>query len=485
MSELQQNTRDVMMAAAPRAAQDTTRPVYHFRPPAQWMNDVCAAFYHHGFYHIFFQLNPFSDQCCGFGWGHARSRNLVHWELLPMAIIPSEETGEQSAASGSACIRSDGMPMLFFTHTPIGFPDKKREAWGALPIDEELVSWRRIDLGLKPGQNGVPQEINALWADMFVFSIGKKTFATFKQSDGLVCKAQNQELTEWKAVGNLGGTDPHGSASLEGVIGECPNLFTLDGRQVLIRSTYPISYVLGDFDPEAIRLNTQTAPRVMDYAYGGDKSPDNFSRGLYGTTVFTDLTHRTILVGWVSGFKPNRGWNGCMSIPRVLSLKEDRLIQTPAAELRQLRGAHIYRENVNITDESIHINGAQGDALEIAVEFVPGNAAVYGLKVRCDAEGKDGISIRYAGGALDVDGTKVPLPEDAETRPLRLHLFLDRSVIELFCNDGMESVTRVSYAKDHNREIWIFAKQGSVAVSRLDVWQMASIWQNDTGIVEK
>ena len=95
--------------------------------------------------------------------------------------------------------------MLFFTHTPIDFPKKKREAWGALPADDDLITWRRIDIGLAPGRSGIPVTIGAAWADMFVFRRGDRVFATFKQSDGLVCEAENQQLTSWKTIGNLGG----------------------------------------------------------------------------------------------------------------------------------------------------------------------------------------------------------------------------------------------------------------------------------------
>ena len=109
-------------------------------------------------------------------------------------------------------------------------------------------------------------------------------FATFKQSDGLVCEAQNEELTEWRTVGRLGGTASIAAAE-EGVAGECPNVFKLQGRYVLIRSTYPISYLLGDFDPDAVTFTADGPPRVLDYGYGGDVQPALHSRGLYGTTA--------------------------------------------------------------------------------------------------------------------------------------------------------------------------------------------------------
>ena len=105
--------------ATPQTVADATRPVFHFRPPAQWMNDVCGAFFHKGWHHIFFQFNPKADTWDkGIGWGHARSRDLVHWECLPPALLPDKENGSVLDASGSAAFDDNGQPMLFFAKTP-------------------------------------------------------------------------------------------------------------------------------------------------------------------------------------------------------------------------------------------------------------------------------------------------------------------------------------------------------------------------------
>ena len=454
-------------AAAPKAARDPTRPIYHFRPPALWMNDVCGAFYYRGYYHVFFQLGPLSDghnRGRGIGWGHARSRDLVQWEFLRPALMPAKDA--RLEASGSAFIRKSGKPILFFAHTPLDLSKKKREQWAAVPVDEDLIVWRRIDIGLAAGKSGVPGNIKANWADMFVFQVGDGVFATFKESEGLICKAQNDQLTAWKAVGKV-----------EGVDGECPNLFSLDGRQVLIRSTYPISYLIGQFDPQAIALNLETRPRILDYGYGGQSMPAPLKRGLYGTTVFDDPAGRTILLGWVSGFKPDRGWNGCMSLPRLLSLDQDgRLVQTPAPELEHLRGEHLKLDNLSLNDELKPIDGAGGGALEIKAEFAPGDADAFGLKVRCGKDGKNGISLRYGDGVLNVAGTEVPLSLGDGSPTLKLHLFLDQSVLEVFVDNGRAAVTQVNYAEEEDLGIFIFAENGSAVLQSLDVWQMNSIW---------
>ena len=222
MMETIASAETAVRAAAPVAAADPLRPVFHFRPPAQWMNDICGALWHAGWYHIFYQFNPFADRCdwscvtpC---WGHARSRDLVHWEHLPIAVAPSLDEGNYQCASGCATHRGDGTPMLFYGHTPLPHPDgtrPPRQQWAALPVDAELRGWRTLDVGLAPDQSGVPADIAGCWTDMFVFREAGRTFAIFKEAGGLVVEAQNPELTHWQAVGRI-----------DGVFGECPP----DGR---------------------------------------------------------------------------------------------------------------------------------------------------------------------------------------------------------------------------------------------------------------
>jgi beta-fructofuranosidase len=459
-------------AAVPKARNDSTRPVYHFRPRAQWMNDICGAIYHRGTYHIFYQYNPFSGDRWGADytlWAHARSKDLVLWEDLPWALLPRKERGERRCNSGCVTLNGVGKPMIFYTFVPFR-PDAtrlgKREHWGAIPLDDDLIRWRRVTDGplMAAGMNGVPAETNGGWSDPFVFRCDGRVFVTFKSCNGLVCEAKDEALTEWVYAGRM-----------EGVDGECPNFFTLQDRWVLLRSTKPPSYVVGQFDPKAISFRVSSPPGVLDYGFGKHPPKDRaWTRGLYGTNVFVDEAGRRIMLGWVCGFRPGRGWNGCMSLPRILTLDKDhRLIQTPAPELRKLRGQCLQVENLRIASESKRIRGAQGDTLEILAEFIPGDAAAFGLKVRCSADGKNAVTLRCAGGILNVAGTEVPV---ALGEALKLHLFLDRSVMEVFINGGRMCVTRVDYPGENDLGVAAFAEEGGVTLKSLAIWKMKSIW---------
>lgn len=463
-----------VQSAIPQASKDPTRPVYHFRPPAQWMNDICGAIYHNGYYHIFYQYDPFTGDRWGddyTAWAHARSKDLVRWEDLPWAFVPMKDRGERRCNSGCVTRDGNGQPMIFYTFVPEGQDAThlgKREHWGVIPLDDDLIRWRRVKDAplMAAGISGVPAEVNAGWSDPFVFRSGGRTFVTFKSCDGLVCEAVDVELTQWKYAGRIDGVD-----------GECPNFFPLQDKWVLLRSTKPPSFVVGDFDAKTISFQMNGPQGVLDYGFGESPPKDRaWTRGLYATNTFFDETGRCIMVGWVCGFKPGRGWNGCMSLPRVLSLDDDHnLIQTPAPELGSLRGRHYHNDNLRLSNETRQLDGVEGDRLEIIAEFVPNDASAFGLKVRSSKDGRNALLLRHAGGILNVAGTEVPVPVDVGTESLRLHVFLDKSVMEVFINDGPTSVTRVDYPGEDDLGVAVFA-EGTATVTSVNVWEIQPVW---------
>ena len=190
---LWQKAEAAVKAAMPQAQHDPTRPVYHFRPPAQWMNDICGAIYYNGTYHAFYQYNPFSGDSWGAHnsiWAHARSKDLVHWEELPWAFLPMKKRQEQRCNSGCVTLGDNGTPTILYTFVPT---KGKRHQWGLKPLDDDLIQWKRVSNAplMAAGKNGIPLDVNGGWSDPFVFKSEGRTFVTFKSCGGLVCEAKS------------------------------------------------------------------------------------------------------------------------------------------------------------------------------------------------------------------------------------------------------------------------------------------------------
>ncbi len=134
-----------LRADIPRATRDPLRPRYHFLPPANWMNDPNGTIFVRGEYHLFYQLNPYRAKWGQTHWGHARSRDLVHWEHLPIALAPARHLGEKHCFSG-CCVDDGGQPTILYTSIGgrLGALSALRGAqqWMAVG-DETLCHWHR------------------------------------------------------------------------------------------------------------------------------------------------------------------------------------------------------------------------------------------------------------------------------------------------------------------------------------------------------
>src|SRR5262245_37266875 len=130
-------------AAEARAQADPLRPIFHVTAPAQWVNDPNGPIFYKGLYHLFYQLTPYSDESGIKYWGHVRSRDLVKWEHLPIAIAPSGDLGEDSIWSGCCTVNGDGKPMIFYTSIAPGKSAYDHAEQWAATSDDDLIHWTK------------------------------------------------------------------------------------------------------------------------------------------------------------------------------------------------------------------------------------------------------------------------------------------------------------------------------------------------------
>ncbi len=457
-----------VQAAAPRAQADPARPVFHVTAPAQWINDPNGPIYHKGVYHLFYQLHPFSDGSGAKYWGHVRSRDLAKWEHLPIALAPSGDAGEAEIWSGCCTINGKGEPMAFYTSIAPGKSAMHHAEQWAATSDDDLITWRKV-----PANPVLSEELHNGkkiydWRDPFIFKDQKRTFmvmggnlneAKGGQAVVNIYEAENAELTKWQYRGVLfQHPDPAARTA------ECPNFFKLGDEWVLFVSPYgKVQYFVGDFDAETCRFRPRTRGLL-------DHGP-NF----YAPNTMLVSDGRRMVWGWVNGFSGGRGWNGCLSLPRLLSFSRDgQLRQNPAPQLNQLRGKPVVWRNVRLENEHKALSLPESNTLEIETEIDLQSAARVSLGVKSGNKGAQ-APVNFNGLELQVLDAKAPLSLAKGERRLRLRIFIDRSVLEVFANETV-CITKTIAPLEASAALEIRAEGGSAVAKRIQAWPMKTIW---------
>jgi beta-fructofuranosidase len=455
-------------AAVPRARADPAHPIFHVTSPAQWMNDPNGPIFYKGYYHLFYQLHPFSDESGPKYWGHVRSRDLAKWEHLPIALWPSSELGESETWSGCCTINGKGEPMAFYTSIVPGKPAKTHaEQWAAIG-DKGLITWHKSTANpvLSEALHGETKVYE--WRDPFVFQHKHRTFmvlgGNLNETKGgqaviNIYEAENPELTKWKYRGVLFKLpDPKARTS------ECPNFFNIGDRWVLFVSPYgKVQYFVGDFDPQTCRFHAQTNG-LLDYG-------PNF----YAPNTMLVPSGRRIVWGWVTGFKSGHGWNGCLTLPRELSLSKDgQLRQEPAPELKKLRRKSVEWKNIPLAADAKQFKLPATNTMEIELEIESGSAESIAIGIKSASKEAYAIDMRFENSKFKLGGSEAPLSSGEKKGNLNLRLFLDRSVLEVFANQSLCATKVISPLTD-NAALEIRAS-GQAKAKFVKAWPMNSIW---------
>ncbi|AEI40529.1 glycoside hydrolase family 32 protein [Paenibacillus mucilaginosus] len=473
-------TLELLAAAIPV---DGYRLRYHLMPPAGWMNDPNGLIYYRGEYHVFYQHYPYKPIHGPMYWGHAKSRDLVHWQHLPVALAPSEtyDLGQQGGYgcwSGSA-VDDEGVLTLIYT----GHVDGRRP--------EEVQCLARSEDGIRFGKDpanpvleGAPTGA-AGFRDPKVWKHDGRWYMILgsgKEGRGEALLYASPDLLEWSPLGTV--------AESDGTLGdmwECPDLFPLGdkGEHVLIFSPMNMGatktmYLTGQMDYGNGRFSRRYGER-LDYGFD-----------FYAPQTFLDGSGRRILIGWMNIWgaampEQEEGWMGACTLPRELLLAEDgSLRMKPVEELKVLRGTHFGTGPLTIGPDETVPAGTRGNALELKAVFdagASGQAVEFGLRVRCSEDGEEFTEISYSpdSGKLTVDRSRSGRGEggvcEAQLLPMEdgrveLHVFLDRSSLEVFANEGRKTMTNRIYPDNSSLGIHLFARKGEAVLERLDLWEL-------------
>jgi len=465
MSEALARATAAVQAATPRAQADPAHPIFHVTAPAQWINDPNGPIFHKGSYHLFYQLDPFSDKGGIKYWGHVRSRDLAKWEHLPIAIAPSGDKGEESIWSGCCTINGRGQPMIFYTSIAPGKSAFDHAEQWAATSDDDLIHWQKSPANpvLSEALHGDRKIYD--WRDPFIFQEGKKTFVVLgghlaKKGEAVVniYEAENAELTKWKYRGVLFQLPDTKAGSAE-----CPNFFKLGDQWVLFVSPYgKVQYFVGDFDAETCRFQARSSG-LLDYG-------PNF----YAPNTMLVPDGRRIVWGWVNGYPNGRGWNGCLTVPRQLSFSRDgQLRQNPAPQLEKLRGKSVARKNIRLENNGETFVLPNTNTLEILAEIDLKTAKGVELEFKSGARDARPLMVNFDGSQLIVMGAKAPLQLDSD-RKLNIRVFLDRSVMEVFANETV-CFTKTVLPLEASYTLNV-RSDGPANLKQLRAWPMKTIW---------
>jgi beta-fructofuranosidase len=479
-----------------RLAADPLRPAYHFAAPYSWMNDPNGTVYWRGRWHLFYQYSPTSfDGLWLAQWGHAVSSDFVHWEDLPIALAPEPGTcDEKGCWSGTAIVEEDRVVAIYHAHqggTCIATAD-----------DEMLTNWRK-----SPANPVVPFDPAmtydpCIWREDGAYYAATGRITGAKSGDGMdqqyggrdiAYLYTSTDLAHWRYLHPLyeGGvhTNPGEDCA-------CPDFFPIGDRHMLLFLSHNqgAQYYLGSygdhrFTPETHGRMNFTRPTLARLGRSGDMAAPIAWKG---------PGDRRTVICWVpealsDAAMQRAGWAGILCLPRDIGLRPDgRLSIQPIPELRALRKGHRRLSPITVSaGRPLMLDQVRGDCLEMEAVIDPGSARQCGFILRASPDGTERtlVTVDLAGRTLTLDPEHSSVGPDVVSReaqvaplevapgePLRLALFIDRSIVEVFAN-GIQCVTkRIHPSRADSLGVGVFAHGGDCVLASLDAWDMESIW---------
>ena len=444
------------------------RPSFHLTPYVGWMNDPNGFSFCNGQYHMFYQYYPYRSIWGPMHWGHAVTKDLLHWTYLPAALAPDKSYDKDGCFSGSAVVLPDGRQLLMYTGVQKTVDEKENvteyqtqnlavgdgtdyEKWDKnpvltatdLPEGSSVTDFR--DPKMIPAKDGLYCIVGSRPAD------GSGQLLLYHSKDGFQWRFKSILIQNRNRFGRMW---------------ECPDFFPLDGKWVLLTSPQDmlpkdLEYhngngtlcLIGSFDEEAGTFREE-ADQAVDYGID-----------FYAPQTILTEDGRRIMIGWMQNWDACsirdswEPWAGQMSLPRELSIKNGRLFQWPVRELNALRKNKVEHKNVQVQDR-LELPEISGRCADMTLKLRPKDPeAVYHKFTMRFAENSDyytAISFRPREGKLKIDrkfsGSRRAIVHqrrsfvpDGENGVITLRIILDRFSVEVFVNDGITAMTCTTY----------------------------------------
>lgn len=471
---------------------ESFRPVYHHTPAYGWMNDPNGMFYKDGVYHLYFQYNPYGSVWGNMHWGHSTSTDLMHWKFEGCAIVPDA----WGAIFSGSCVVDHENTAGFGKEAVVAFyTSAKSTPWGDIQMQSMAYSLDNGKTFTKYEGNPILTSSEKDFRDPKVF-----WYAPGKYWVMILAVGQHMEiyssvnLKEWKKESEFGAMQ-----GAHGGVWECPDLVeipvegTREKKWVLICNLNPggpfggsaAQYFVGSFDGKKFVNESPTQTKWMDWG------KDN-----YATVTWNNAPDgRCIALGWMSNWQyannvPTRQYRSANTLARDLTLyregQELYLKSTPSSEVKKARGKKVSIPSFKVSEKHEMVNLFEEKQGAYEVEIVIQNAGASkiafcllndkGEKVSMyyDLNRKQFVMDRSESGKVDFSKdfpavTVAPVNVDKE---LTLRLFVDRSSIEAFGEDGKFVMTNLVFPSQPYVKMCFEADKNGYAVKSLNVYKL-------------
>jgi fructan beta-fructosidase len=433
---------------------ESNRPQFHFTVKRGWSNDVNGPIFYKGQYHLFWQAFPFGVKWdTGFMyWGHAVSKDLIHWRELAPALMPD---GLGAVWSGTSFVdhHNDGgwgKDALVLVYTAFDRTSHKQVQCIAYSIDNGATFHRAagnpvLDSNREVGSNDT-RDPKVFW-----YEPGKRWVMVLFEKDGMSF-FNSTDLKTWTRRSHHKGFH------------ECPDFFELpiDGdnnRKKWILHGGSSSYEIGTFDGETF---TAESP-VLHYAEGKNLRGDDV---LYAAESFGDMPdHRRIQMAWGRIQLEGMPFTQMILFPTEFKLKTTkdglRMQAAPIAEIAQLRTKARTWSTLTVADANQKLGSTGSGPLDI--------------KLQASIESGDGLVIRYDGNDLTTIAS-----EDLENGRGQVEVLIDKGVAEVFVDGGARYITREIALSNGGHGLELSVKQKGSVINHLEIYEMKSMWKPRT-----
>lgn len=456
------------------------RPDFHLSVRTGWMNDPNGFSYYNGNYHMFYQYYPYDSIWGPMHWGHAVSKDLLHWKYLPAALAPDEIYDRDGCFSGSAIDLPDGRQLLMYT----GVLQERKLNGGVCDIQTQClavgdgVDYEKYEKNPVLDASDLPE--GSSHSDFRDPKMWRKKDGTYccivgsRPADGsgqiLLFTSQDGFAWSFKKVFVA-------NHNRFGKMWECPDFFVLDGKGVLLTSPQDMlpqgfEYhngngtlcLIGEYDEET---DTFTEERDQSIDYGID---------FYAPQTVLTPDGRRVMIGWMQNWdtctfrSPKVSWFGQMTLPRELSIKDGRLYQWPIRELDFMRKNKVEYQDITVSG-TISLEKINGRRVDIEMSIRPGDTEdlyqKFAIRFAQNEQYQTALSFRPRESILKIDrkfaGSRRAIIHqrrcqvNSSNGELKMRIILDRFSVEVFVNNGEHVLTSVIFTEQSADKISFFA----------------------------